>query len=83
VLAAVGHSGIRVDESKAEIFYGNTWAYKGGKIAEAAQLKKLEAELAGNEVTVTVVLHQGKREAVIYTCDLTTEYVHINADYTT
>lgn len=83
VLAAVGYSGIRVDESKTEIFYGNTWAYKGGKIAEAAQLKKLEAELAGNEVTVTVDLHQGKREAVIYTCDLTTEYVHINADYTT
>ena len=48
------------------------------------ELKKLETELAGPEVTVTVDLHfNSSREAVIYTCDLSTEYVHINADYTT
>ncbi len=84
VLAAVGASGAKIDERTVEVFYGKTWAYKQGKVAEAAQLKKLEAELAGPEVTVTVDLHfNGSREAVIYTCDLSTEYVHINADYTT
>lgn len=84
VLAAVGASGAKIDESTVEVFYGKTWAYRMGKVAEAAQLKKLEAELAGPEVTVTVDLHfNGSREAVIYTCDLSTEYVHINADYTT
>ncbi len=84
VLAAVGASGAKIDESTVEVFYGKTWAYRKGKIAEAAQLKKLEAELAGPEVTVTVDLHfNSSREAVIYTCDLSTEYVHINADYTT
>jgi glutamate N-acetyltransferase/amino-acid N-acetyltransferase len=83
VLAAVGYSGAKVDESKAEVFYGKTWAYKQGKVADAVQLKKLEAELAGPEVTVTVDLHFNNREAEIYTCDFSTEYVHINADYTT
>ena len=52
-------------------------------MADATQLKKLEAELAGPEVTVTVDLHFNNREFEIYTCDYSTEYVHINADYTT
>ena len=83
ILAAVGYSGAKIDESTAEVFYGKTWAYKQGKVADAAQLKKLEAELAGPEVTVTVDLHFNNRESEIYTCDYSTEYIHINADYTT
>ena len=84
VLAAVGASGAKIDERTVEVFYGKTWAYKQGKVADSAQLKKLAAELEGPEVTVTVDLHfNSSREAVIYTCDFSTEYVHINADYTT
>lgn len=84
VLAAVGASGAKIDENTVEVFYGKTWAYKKGKVADSAQLKKLEAELDGPEVTITVDLHfNATREAVIYTCDFSTEYVHINADYTT
>ena len=32
---------------------------------------------------IVVDLHLGRHEASIYTCDFSTEYVHINADYTT
>ena len=84
VLAAVGYSGARIDERTAEVFYGKTWAYKKGKVADGAQLKKLAAELAGPEVTITVNLNFNmSRQAEIYTCDFSTDYVHINADYTT
>ena len=84
VLAAVGYSGAKIDENTVEVFYGKTWAYKQGKVADGAQLKKLAAELAGPEVTITVDLHfNSSRQAEIYTCDFTTDYVHINADYTT
>ena len=84
VLAAIGYSGAKIDERTAEVFYGKTWAYKQGKIAEGAQLKKLAAELEGPEVTITVNLHFNmSRQAEIYTCDFSTDYVHINADYTT
>ena len=84
VLAAVGYSGARIDAETAEVFYGKTWAYRKGKVADSAQLKKLEAELAGPEITITVDLHfNTTRQAEIYTCDLSTDYVHINADYTT
>jgi len=83
VLAAVGYSGASADDRAAEVFYGKTWAYRKGQVADEAQLKKLAAELEGPELVVTVDLHLGEFESVIYTCDFSLDYVHINADYTT
>ena len=83
VLAAVGYSGAAVDDRKAEVFYGKTWAYRTGRVADAAQLAKLAREMEGPELKVTVDLHLGDYSSTIYTCDFSLDYVHINADYTT
>ncbi|MBR6734294.1 MAG: bifunctional glutamate N-acetyltransferase/amino-acid acetyltransferase ArgJ [Kiritimatiellae bacterium] len=83
VLAAAGYSGAAVDDRRAEVFYGRTWAYRMGRVADAAQLEKLEREMAGTALKVTVDLHLGDFAATIYTCDFSLDYVHINADYTT
>ena len=83
VLAAAGYSGAAVDDRAAEVFYGKTWAYRKGQVADAAQLEKLEKEMVGPELVVTVDLHLGTAAATIYTCDFSLDYVHINADYTT
>ncbi len=34
-----------------------------------------------DEITVRIDLQRGKAEATVYTCDLTHEYISINADY--
>ena len=83
VLAAVGYSGAQVVDMEAEVFYGKTWAYRKGRVADAAQLAKLEKEMQGPELVVTVDLHLGTYESTIFTCDFSLDYVHINADYTT
>ena len=83
VLVAVGYSGAAVDDRKAEVFYGKTWAYRKGRVADAAQLAKLAREMEGPELKVTVDLHLGDYSSTIYTCDFSLDYVHINADYTT
>ena len=83
VLAAVGYSGAKVDDRAAEVFYGRTWAYRKGKVADAAQLARLAKEMDGPELAVTVDLHLGTFSSTIYTCDFSLDYVHINADYTT
>ena len=72
-----------MDDRLAEVFYGRTWAYRKGRVADAAQLKKLAKELEGPELAVTVDLHLGDFAVTIYTCDFSLDYVHINADYTT
>ena len=83
VLAAAGYSGAQVVDMEAEVFYGKTWAYRKGRVADAAQLAKLEKEMQGPELIVTVDLHLGTYESTIFTCDFSLDYVHINADYTT
>ncbi len=83
VLAAAGYSGAAVDDRLAEVFYGRTWAYRKGEVADAAQLAKLAKEMEGPELVVTVDLHLGDFSSSVYTCDFSLDYVHINADYTT
>ena len=83
VLAAVGYSGADVVDMKAEVFYDRVWAFKCGKVADEAQLKKLAKVLKKDVFEVVVDLHLGTGESSIYTCDFSLDYVHINADYTT
>ncbi len=83
VLAAVGYSGADVEDMKAEVFYDGVWAFKCGTIADEKRLGELAEVMKKDAFTVTVDLHLGKGEATIYTCDLSLDYVHINADYTT
>ena len=83
VLAAAGYSGAAVDDRVADVFYGRTWAYRHGQVADAAQLARLAKELEGPELVVTVDLNLGEHSSSIYTCDFSLDYVHINADYTT
>jgi glutamate N-acetyltransferase/amino-acid N-acetyltransferase len=83
VLAAVGYSGAEVVDMKTEVFYDDVWAFRRGRVADESQLEKLAKVLVKDAFEVVVDLHLGKASASIYTCDFSTEYVHINADYTT
>ena len=83
VLAAVGYSGADVADMKTEVFYDGVWAFRFGRVADEAQLKRLEKVMKKDEFSVTVDLHLGRGESTIYTCDFSLDYVHINADYTT
>ena len=59
------------------------WAFRRGETAGEAQLKKLAKVLKKKAFEVVVDLRLGKGESSVYTCDLSLDYVHINADYTT
>ena len=83
VLAAVGYSGADVVDMQTEVFYDRVWAFRRGRVADAVQLKKLEKVLKKSAFEVVVDLHLGKGMSSVYTCDLSLDYVHINADYTT
>ena len=83
VLAAVGYSGAETADGIAEVFYDRTWAYRRGRVADAAQLAKLAKVMEKPAFEVVVDLHLGKFESSVYTCDFSLDYVHINADYTT
>jgi len=81
IMAALGYSGVEMDELKTDIFIGKTkLVEKGlgqGKIAE----RDATAALKQREVQIIIDLHKGKAAATIWTCDLSCEYVKINAAY--
>ena len=83
VLAAVGYSGAAVEDMRAEVFYDGVWAFRRGEVADEKQLAKLAKVLKKDAFEVVVDLHLGTGGSSIYTCDLSLDYVHINADYTT
>ena len=83
VLAAVGYSGAAVEDMKAEVFYDGVWAFRRGEVADEKQLAKLAKVLEKDAFEVVVDLHLGSGTSSVYTCDLSLDYVHINADYTT
>ncbi len=82
ILVAAGRSGAAIDPAKATLAIQNQILYERGRIVpfvEAEMRSKLEAE----EVSISVDLALGAASARAWGCDLTTDYVHINADYTT
>lgn len=83
VLAAVGYSGAEVVDMKATVSYDGVWAFKRGEVADAARLSELKRVMEKDSFEIVVDLGLGKSSSTLYTCDFSTEYVHINADYTT
>ncbi len=80
ILAAVGYSGIDFDPANVELFFGDLPVL--GKnydiVIDEVRAKKIFSQ---ENITITIDLNQGESEANFWTCDLSKEYVHINASY--
>jgi glutamate N-acetyltransferase/amino-acid N-acetyltransferase len=83
LLAAIGYSGAAIDPERIDIRFGELpVCLNGGRdpeFDEAAAHKYIEQP----EFTISIQLHQGTGSCVFWTTDLTVEYIHINADYST
>lgn len=83
IMAALGRSGVGMAEERVDIFIGDEKIAAGGLACGPEPEKKATEIMKGKEFSVTVDLHQGPHEDHMITCDLTHEYVSINADYRT
>jgi len=82
ILCAAGYSGATFDPTTVDISVNGFFLCRKGLDAgfdEAAATRVLDQK----ELTVRVDLHQGKASARIWTCDLTHDYITINASYRT
>jgi glutamate N-acetyltransferase/amino-acid N-acetyltransferase len=82
VLAAMGAGPVLFDPDRVEVRYGAVTVCRGGVVA-GFDPPEAAAELAPPDVRLTVDLGLGASEATILTCDLTHDYITINAEYTT
>jgi len=82
ILAAAGRSGVALDPGRINIFFGELQVCRNGVGAQFDE-REAHAYLTKPEYDVRVQLGRGRVSLDFLTCDLTTDYVHINADYTT
>jgi glutamate N-acetyltransferase/amino-acid N-acetyltransferase len=81
--AAIGYSGAQIDPDRFDIWFGeHPICRNGGRAAEFDEATA-HAYLAQPEFSISIQLHQGDGSCVFWTTDLTTQYIHINADYST
>ena len=82
ILAAVGYAGIDdLDQTRIDMYLDDVLVAKNG----GRHVDYLEADgqrvMKQSEITVRVVLGRGQASDTVWTCDLSYDYVKINADY--
>ena len=82
VLMAAGRSGAAIDPGAASVWIGGRPAFERGAPAPTPEAE-ISAAMDAGEVRIRIDLAAGDAEATAWGCDLTAEYVSINADYTT
>jgi len=84
ILCALGYSGATFDPENIELYFmgktGKILIYKDGKAADYSEEEATKI-LSEPEVTVLVDMKMGDAQACAWGCDLTYDYVKINADY--
>ena len=82
ILAAVGYAGIAdLDQTKIDLYLDEVYvAVKGGRHPDYQEADG-QRVMKQSEITVRVVLGRGDATDTVWTCDLSHDYVSINADY--
>ncbi len=80
IIAAVGYSGATVDPEKISIKIGGALMVENGEPVPFSE-EELIKILKANEVKIYVSLQQGEGHGFAWGCDLTYDYVQINASY--
>jgi glutamate N-acetyltransferase / amino-acid N-acetyltransferase len=82
ILAAVGYAGIDdLDQALIDLFLDDVHVVKDGGRHPAYREEAGQRVMKQSEILVRVHLHRGNAEAQVWTCDLSHDYVSINADY--
>ena len=82
ILAAIGYAGVDdLDVSKLNLYLDDVWVAKNGGRNPDYQEADGQRVMKESEITVRVKLARGQARATVWTCDLSHDYVSINADY--
>lgn len=82
IICAAGYAGIPFDSRRVSISLGDLVVCRDGGTVDFEESRASEI-LGQRDIDLTVDLHFGSSNATFWTCDFTTEYIHINADYRT
>jgi glutamate N-acetyltransferase / amino-acid N-acetyltransferase len=82
IMAALGMSGATFNPDRTDIYINNLLAVKNGQAA-SGKSRSLENSFKKKQIEIAVDLHSGNKQYEVFTCDLSYDYVKINASYKT
>ncbi len=87
IVAAAGYSGAELEQERLTLSFSGggeeVELVKSGEISRSSDLALLKKIMANDEIIITLDLDMGSEHATAWGCDLTYDYVRINAEYTT
>ena len=82
MIAVAGRAGVAFDLARAAVTIGSIVLFRDGRPHDEAA-PEAATYLKNTDITVGVDLGAGRAASTVWTCDLSAEYVRINADYRT
>jgi glutamate N-acetyltransferase / amino-acid N-acetyltransferase len=85
ILAAAGRSGVQFNPDKTDLFFGFTNKIQLLKNGQPLPFDKkgLKKQMRNPHIKIHLDLHEGQQKAIGWGCDISYEYVRINAEYST
>jgi glutamate N-acetyltransferase/amino-acid N-acetyltransferase len=83
ILQTVGAERVAMDLARTEVVLSGVPVFARGASTGPEARKAAGARMRGDEISIAVELGAGRGRARLWTCDLSYEYVKVNADYTT
>ena len=82
ILAAVGYAGIKdLDTEQVDVYLDEVMICQNGGVAPSYTEAAGKVVMSRPEITIHIDLARGDAQDTVYTCDLSYDYVKINADY--
>lgn len=81
IVMAVGKSGAAADRDRLSIRFGQILVAENGWVSPSYSEAEAAAYMKGQDLVIHTDLGLGDQEATVWTCDLTHDYIAINADY--
>ena len=84
IIGAMGYSGAKFDPQKVDLAFESKAGFvqiARNSVSTGYSEEEATKILSENEITAIIDIHEGDQEATAWGCDLTYEYISINADY--
>jgi glutamate N-acetyltransferase/amino-acid N-acetyltransferase len=81
LVMAVGKSGEQANRDKMAVSIGGTNIVKDGQLNQFYVEDKVTSHMRGHNIDIEVYVGVGTSSHIVWTCDLTYDYIRINADY--
>ena len=81
IVMAVGNAGERADRDRLSIALGGVAVAAEGMVVNGYDEAPVARHMKGRDIDIAVHVGVGRGRATVWTCDLTSEYISINADY--